>query len=81
MVACTGEGNEKLTEAALREILRRVTPGAEPDRKSRRTYDCLPRSAANQRMNLTAITDPEEMAVKHIPDSVSRALAVELAEG
>ena len=36
---------------------------------------------ANQRMNLTAITDPEEVAVKHILDSLAAALAVELAEG
>lgn len=36
---------------------------------------------ANQRMNLTAITDWKEMAVKHMLDSLSAALAVDLEEG
>jgi 16S rRNA (guanine527-N7)-methyltransferase len=74
-----------LTEAALREILREglATWGLSLTESQEELMIAFLEDlgAANQRMNLTAITDPEEMAVKHILDSLAAALAVDLEEG
>jgi 16S rRNA (guanine527-N7)-methyltransferase len=74
-----------LKEAAFREILREgLAPwglALTEDQEGLLIAYVEELILANQRMNLTAITDPEEVAVKHILDSLAAALAVELAEG